>query len=199
MKALIGIAPNGCITYVSDLYGGSRSDKEIVQHCGVLNMFVPGDMIMADKGFNIRSIWPSGVTLNIPSFLYNGQFTKDEIVNNKTIAIARIHVERAIQRIKIFDILDHIPGNLRQYADKIFKVCACLTNFQTSILAEVGTKFGELNSSMNCTIPHTDEEPESFDADVWNAIYLCLGYILFFLCMCKSDVLVYSIVLCTFI
>jgi len=31
LKALIGIAPNGCITYVRPLYPGSVSDKDIVK------------------------------------------------------------------------------------------------------------------------------------------------------------------------
>ena len=29
-KAFVGIAPNGVVTFVSDLYGGSQSDKQIV-------------------------------------------------------------------------------------------------------------------------------------------------------------------------
>lgn len=126
---------------MSDLYGGSRSDKEIVWDCGLLRYLVAGDMLMADKGFNIRSLLPNGVTLNIPSFLYNGQFTQNEVINNRNIAAARIPVERAIQRIKLFTILDHIPASLRTHADKIFTVCACLTNFQTPILNEVGAMF----------------------------------------------------------
>lgn len=143
-KSLIGIAPNGVVTYVSDLYGGSKSDKEIVQDCGILSWVTPGDMLMADKDFNIRNVLPSGVELNIPSFLYHGQFTKEEVVNNKKLSAARIHVERAIQRVKMFTILDHIPASLYKHADKIFKVCACLTNFQTPIMAEVGANFSSL-------------------------------------------------------
>ena len=43
----------------------------IVQQSGLLNHFVPGDMIMADKGFPIQDILPNGVSLNIPPFLNN--------------------------------------------------------------------------------------------------------------------------------
>lgn len=149
LKALVGVSPNGVIVFVSDLYGGSTSDKQIVQNCNLFAYLEAGDMLMADKGFNIRQILPSGVTLNIPSFLYNGQFTKEEILHNKSIASARIHVERAIQRIKLFSILDHVPASLRQHADKIFKVCACLTNFQTPILAETESAF-QFSSDFIC-------------------------------------------------
>lgn len=69
LKGLVGVAPNGVVTFVSDLYVGSTSDKKIVQHCGVLSMFEPGDLILADKGFLINDILPAGVSLNIPPFL----------------------------------------------------------------------------------------------------------------------------------
>ena len=36
-KALIGVAPNGVITFVSGLYPGSASDKAIVEHCGLMS------------------------------------------------------------------------------------------------------------------------------------------------------------------
>lgn len=77
LKALIGMAPNGVITFASDLYNGSTSDKAITADCGLLQHLQPGEMIMADKGFTIRGILPDGVSLNIPSFLVNGQFTQE--------------------------------------------------------------------------------------------------------------------------
>ena len=36
-KFLIGVAPNGTITFVSDGYPGNTSDKVLTEHCGVLN------------------------------------------------------------------------------------------------------------------------------------------------------------------
>ena len=52
-KVIVGVAPNAVITYVSKLYSGSISDKAIVQQSGILNHFVAGDLILADKGFLI--------------------------------------------------------------------------------------------------------------------------------------------------
>ena len=137
LKALIGVAPNGFITFTSDLYGGSASDKAITADCGLLQHLQPGDMVMADKGFTIRDILPEGVLLNIPSFLVNGQFTHEEAKNNRLISCARIHVERSIQRLKLFNILRHIPHQFRPNINKVLKVCACLTNLQTPILREI--------------------------------------------------------------
>ena len=67
-KALVGIAPSGAITFVSDLYAGRVSDKQIVRQCGILNLLEPGDDIMADRGFDIENDLPKDVTLNIPPF-----------------------------------------------------------------------------------------------------------------------------------
>ncbi|KAG5871417.1 hypothetical protein JTB14_004579 [Gonioctena quinquepunctata] len=77
-KGLIGVAPNGVITYISGLYPGSTSDKKIVQHCGILDQLAAGDLILADKGFLIRDILPPGVMLNLPPFLTTAQFTPQQ-------------------------------------------------------------------------------------------------------------------------
>ena len=47
-NVLIGVAPNAVITYVSKLYPGSTSDKEIVRDCGILEHFETGDLVLAD-------------------------------------------------------------------------------------------------------------------------------------------------------
>ena len=103
-KRLVGIAPSGAVTFVSQLYPGSTSDKEIVLKCGILEkkLWEENDSVMADRGFLIHEdVKKIGVTLNIPAFL-NGreQLTKAEVKESQTIASVRIHVERAIQRIK---------------------------------------------------------------------------------------------------
>ena len=49
-KVFIGISPSGAITFVSKLYSGSISDKELTQPSGLLGS---GDSVMADKGFDI--------------------------------------------------------------------------------------------------------------------------------------------------
>jgi len=136
-KGLVGVAPNGVITFVSKLYPGSTSDKAIVAASGVLDQMESGDMILADKGFVMQDLMPLGVSLNVPPFLKHGRFTKEEARLTTTIARARIHVERAIARIKNHSILSFIPAHYRTLSSKIFQVCACLVNMQAPILKEV--------------------------------------------------------------
>jgi hypothetical protein len=85
-KGLVGVAPNGVVTYVSDLYAGATSDKKIVQDCGVLDKLQTGDLILADKGFLIQDILPPGVNLNIPPFLRTPQFTRAQVRQTQSIA-----------------------------------------------------------------------------------------------------------------
>ena len=69
-KGLVGISPGGAITFVSRLFPGSISDRELTRQSGFLQLLDPGDSIMADRGFNIQDdLTPLGVRLNIPPFL----------------------------------------------------------------------------------------------------------------------------------
>lgn len=137
VKGLVGIAPNGTVTFLSRLYGGSTSDKNIVEDSGIIEKLTRGDYVMADKGFLIGDILPAGVTLNIPPFKTGPQMTPSQVSETLSIAQARIHVERAIQRIKLFRILEFIPGSYVMLATKIFQVCGALTNFMKPLIQEV--------------------------------------------------------------
>ena len=124
LKALIAITPSGAISFVSDLYGGNISDKKL------LNLLEPGDAIMADRGFTIDDILPQGVTVNVPPRMNeSGQLTEFERTTTRRIASVRIHVERAIERIKNYQILHNIPNSMHNRINHIFFVCAILTNF----------------------------------------------------------------------
>ncbi|KAG0430037.1 hypothetical protein HPB47_023062 [Ixodes persulcatus] len=107
-KGLLGISPDGTVTFVSQLFTGSISDKECVEKSGFLKLpFDDGDSIMADKGFKIEDdLKQINVRLNIPPFLRQGHFTSEEVKETEAIASLRIHVERRIQRIKNFHIFD---------------------------------------------------------------------------------------------
>jgi hypothetical protein len=135
-KVIVGVAPNAVITYVSDLYPGSISDKEIVKKSNLLNHLVAGDLILADKGFLIQDIVAKDVAVNIPPFLNNGKFTESEAKATKCIAKCRIHVERANARLKDFRILNFIPSYLRCYVNEVFQLCAALVNLQFPLIKE---------------------------------------------------------------
>ena len=64
------MSPSGSITFVSELYDSSISDKEIVRKSGIIEkeLWSPGGSAMADCGFTIKSdLKELKVDLNIPS------------------------------------------------------------------------------------------------------------------------------------
>ncbi|CAM4623326.1 unnamed protein product [Leuciscus chuanchicus] len=61
-KAMIGMAPHGAIRFVSGLYAGSMSDREIFKLSGIANLLTPDMAIMVDKGFLVDNLAPCKVT-----------------------------------------------------------------------------------------------------------------------------------------
>ena len=130
-KALVAITPIGQVCFVSKLWTGKVSDKEITTESGVLELLEKGDNLMADRGFDIVDVMPLGTTLNIPPFKGSrSQLTASETEETMKIAAVRIHVERSIKRIKSYHILDGVmPLSLHSMASEIFETCAYLSNF----------------------------------------------------------------------
>ena len=54
MKGLVGLSPTGALGFLSELYTGSISDKELTKMSNVIDCLDPGDDVMADKGFDIQ-------------------------------------------------------------------------------------------------------------------------------------------------
>ena len=69
VKILIGITPQGTVCFVSEGWGGRTSDKYLTENCGFLENLLPGDMVMADRGFKIcESVGLKQAKLVIPAF-----------------------------------------------------------------------------------------------------------------------------------
>ena len=148
LKSLLAMTPDGAVAFVSPLYGGSISDRELTQRSGFLDMLKTagkGASVMADKGFDIQDLLvSSGVKLNIPPFLQKGaQFSADDVERTQQIAKVRIHVERLIERVKDFNILTQtIPLTLFPSVNQLWTVCCLLTLFQTPVLSRAAEETG---------------------------------------------------------
>ncbi|XP_075734780.1 uncharacterized protein LOC119178447 isoform X1 [Rhipicephalus microplus] len=138
-KALIGCTPDEYITYVSRLWGGSSSDKAILESSGLLDKLEPGDAIMVDKGFTFPYL-PAGITVYRPPFRepHQKQMPANKVHETRRIASARVHVERAIARAKSFHILDRpFPIAMIDIAEQVFEVCCLLSNYRLPLIREV--------------------------------------------------------------
>jgi hypothetical protein len=84
----IAIAPKGFIMYISPLYGDRASDNYITKNSGFLNFILPGDEVMADRGFTIgEELSARRVKLNIPAFMKGRkQLSEEETIESRRIA-----------------------------------------------------------------------------------------------------------------
>ena len=119
------------VTFISHLYGGHVSDKALTADCGLIELLEAGD-VMADKGFGIQDLLVAKkVILNIPPFLREKeQLSLAEEAETRRIVSVCIHVERTIERIKNYRILQGVvPLSLQEQLDHIWFICCMLTNF----------------------------------------------------------------------
>ena len=136
-KGLVGISPGGAITFTSQFYTGSVSDREIVRRSGFLDEPLDdNDSFMADKGFTIQDLLPLGISLNLPPFLGgSSQMPAEDVAKTQEIASLRIHIECAINKIKNFHIWDKvIPLHQIPLANQMWAVCAFSCNAQPNII-----------------------------------------------------------------
>ena len=136
-KALIGISPTGVITFVSDLWSGGISDKQITIKSGLLELCEAGDAVMADKGFLISDLTtPRGLHLIIPPMKFQ-RFNRRQVEETRRIANLRIDVERAMERLKNFRILQGVmPITMSKQASHILKICAALSNVHPPLIQD---------------------------------------------------------------
>ena len=88
VKFLIGIAPQGVITFISRGWGRRVSDKYLTEHCGILEYLLPGDQVLADRGFTIQEVIAlRQAEAKLPSFTRGRkQLSQLEVESSRTLA-----------------------------------------------------------------------------------------------------------------
>lgn len=140
VKVLIGITPQGTVSFVSETWGGRTSDKFLTENCRFLNNLVPGDLVLADRGFTVHEeVWFRQVELNIPAFTKGkNQLDPLDVEKTRKIVNVHIHLERVIgilrQKCTILqstlptDFLTSNQENQIPLIDRIVRVCSALVN-----------------------------------------------------------------------
>lgn len=150
IKILIGITPQGTVCFVSEAWGGRTSDKYLTENCGFLENLLPGDMVMADRGFTIcESVGLKQAKLVIPAFTKGkSQLDPVDVERTRGIASVRIHVERVIGLLRRkYTILEGTlptdflssnrggpPDAKIPMIDQIVRVCSALVNLCPPII-----------------------------------------------------------------
>uniref|UniRef100_A0A3B4C1M9 THAP-type domain-containing protein n=1 Tax=Pygocentrus nattereri TaxID=42514 RepID=A0A3B4C1M9_PYGNA len=140
MKGLVGIAPHGAVTFVSSLYAGSVSDKELIKQSGLAKLLTEEMAVMVDKGFLITDCVKCKVYC--PPFLSKqSQMPAYQVTETQSIARLRVHVERVIRRIKqnkLFDGIISISHTVN--INQLFTVACLLSNYQNKALVKSWVK-----------------------------------------------------------
>lgn len=140
MKGLIGIAPHGPVTFISSLYEGSISDKELFRRSGLADLLTDDMAVMVDKVFLITDCVKCKVYC--PPFLRKkSQMPAPSVLQTQNIARVRVHVERVIRRVKENKLFDSvIPLSIAGSINEIFAVACLLSNYQNKHLVTAWAK-----------------------------------------------------------
>nr|CAH7756831.1 unnamed protein product [Callosobruchus chinensis] len=146
IKMLIGITPQGSISYISKAWGGATSNEQIVELDDFCDKVKPGDIVIVDRGFLVDDSLGIYRVKLAPTFTRGKhQLHPLEFENTHKIASVRIHVKRIISEIKNkFNILSAtIPisilnngndPNSLNILGKIIVICSALINLSPPIV-----------------------------------------------------------------
>ncbi|KAK9974226.1 hypothetical protein ABG768_022332 [Culter alburnus] len=122
------------------------SDKHITENCGILNKLLPGNLVLADRGFDIKdSVGMMCVEVKIPAFTKSRcQLDAKDVEDTRAIAHLRIPEERVIGSLRNKYTLLHntvpisllLPCKDEEFTllDKIVNVCCILVNICPSVV-----------------------------------------------------------------
>ncbi|XP_074652002.1 uncharacterized protein LOC141906549 [Tubulanus polymorphus] len=142
LKTMIGITPREIVSYTSESYGGSASDRQIIERSKLCSQstafFKSDDSIMADRGIMVQDLLATkNIKVNTPTML-NGksQLEPEEVVHDRRVASKRIHVERVIGLSKTFQILKkELPLGKVNMGSRIIFVSFMISNFRPTIVS----------------------------------------------------------------
>ena len=133
---MVGCTPNSSVSFLSEAYTGSISDKKIVAMSHFLDKATQYSYIMADKGFNIQQECAAiCIGLYVPPGKHGThQMLLSELVKNKRVANLRILIKQVIRQIRTFEILaQELPVSLLGCVDDIITICAGVVKFYKPI------------------------------------------------------------------
>ena len=137
-KLLISMSPILHVKFLSQLYKGSISDKEIVKAGGFLEELQLWDAAMANKGFNKQDYLALHETILIaPPVMKKNNVSSVASTATRCVVTARVHIERIIKRLKSFNFFSGVvPLTCKPYISSAVTVCAILVNLQPSLINE---------------------------------------------------------------
>ncbi|XP_056157454.1 uncharacterized protein LOC130131697 [Lampris incognitus] len=129
VKALVGMAPHGSVTFISAFFPGRFSDEEVFQKSGIIPLLAPDMSIMVDKGLRVKTLVPCKVH-RLPFISKE----KESVVYmmKRSTARLRAYIDVMFQRVRTFALFNQvIPLSTAQNLNQLFTVACMMVNYQT--------------------------------------------------------------------
>ena len=132
VKYLIEITPQGTVSYISVGWGGRTSDKYLTEHCSLLSNLVPGNIVLADREFDVSdSVGLYCSTLKIPA-ITRGKSQHSGIEVEQTIG----NIRKKFSLLSATQPIDFVtsPDESKTLLDKIVYIRCALVNMCDSVI-----------------------------------------------------------------
>lgn len=135
MKYFVAYTPDGLICKISEGHGGSVTDSYVANDSGFFEAIGSGDTVLADRDFpEIKSeLQKRGVSLIVPPPTVDPDLSKPHVERTSV----RRHVERATQKLKLYNILQSFPLQLLPHLDSVMHMCCVIANGKPVLIETV--------------------------------------------------------------
>lgn len=122
IKVLLGAANRGLINFVSQCWGGSISNKELILHSGFFGEIEAGDVVISNKDFFIRD------DLHLLGARFEIHLSELSATRRNSSNSVMIQAFEKIKNFKIFS--GTLPLSVLPYIDDALSCCAAFSNLQ---------------------------------------------------------------------
>lgn len=126
VKGLAAIAPHGPVTFVSPMYDGNLSDRDLLKRSGLLSLLRPSMAVMVDKRFDIEDLVPGKVHLPLQKKEHDAVVKME--VDDMTFRVYLFHIVGRLGKYELFKSV--IPFSLNSCLSQLFAVACLLPNYQ---------------------------------------------------------------------
>ncbi|XP_003427091.1 uncharacterized protein LOC100679641 [Nasonia vitripennis] len=140
VKFVLGVAPNGLVIFKSKTFDAQGEDTSVFTQTALLESLDPmKEAIMADNSLNIEAecVERNITLIKALRLEKNKQYSAKDVELIKNVCAARVHVDRTLQRIKMYKVLQtKISWRLLPYLDDICTIVAGVVNLKNPILPD---------------------------------------------------------------
>ena len=129
LKVLVGITPNGLVSFCSETFGGDTKESEIFELSGILSKLEPNDAVLVDERFDVKKICSSKevtvYSVDLKKVLGHGFSLPSVNSNNQCYPLKSLDYLLKGNQI----LSQRLSSDLLPLANQICFVCIMMNNF----------------------------------------------------------------------